>query len=105
MRTRTWASVVAATGLLAAGAALPALAAAGNNPDGSDTAPRADQHRMNGHGMPDMGRMHKQMMQMPEMAGMHGNMMGQAPGMAQMHEQMMGDHSDHGTHGDQGDGQ
>lgn len=105
MRTRTWVSAVAATGLLAAGAALPALAAAGNSPDGSDTTLGAEQHRMNGHGMSDMGRMHEQMMQMPEMAGMHENMM-QAPGMAQMHERMMGDHPDHGTDSaDHGDGQ
>lgn len=100
MRVRTWASAVAATGLLAAGAALPALAAAGNTLAGNSPSSPAEQHGMNsGNTMPDMGRMHEQMMrQMPEMSQMHEDMMKRAPGMARMQEQMMSNHARNGMH-------
>lgn len=94
MRTRTWISAVAATGLLAAGVAVPAIAADGHPAPGSSSSSPAEQHRMDGQDdMHNMAGMHEQMMQqMPEMASIHEDMMQRAPGMARMHEQMMGGH-------------
>lgn len=98
MRTRTWISAVAATGLLAAGAAAPAIAAAGDPAPGNSSSAPAEQHRMDGQdGMRNMAGMHEQMMQqLPEMASMHEDMMQRAPGMARMHGQMIGTHPQDG---------
>lgn len=106
MHKNAWISAVAATGLLAAGSAAPALAAAGNAPSGSTTSSPAEQHRMGSeNGLQNMGQMHKQMAQdMPDMGQMHKHMMQHMPEMATMHMQMMDGHSgDKTTSDDNGD--
>ena len=111
MRSRTWIVAVAVAGLLSAGAAAPAYAAVESASPATSSAPSAEQHGKIGQdgmpepgrmhkqmmkGMPDMasmGRMHKQMMKgMRDMASMDQDMMQSMPGMAKMHEQMMTSH-------------
>ena len=94
MRSRTWIVAVAVAGLLSAGAAAPAYAAVESASPATSSAPSAEQHGKIGQdGMPEPGRMHKQMMKgMPDMASMDQDMMQSMPGMAKMHEQMMTSH-------------
>ncbi|TFD21513.1 hypothetical protein [Cryobacterium sp. TMS1-13-1] len=92
MRSRTKIVTVLAAGLLTVGATAPAYAAV---EDGAPDTSSASTERVATHGqdgMPDMGRMHEQMMNgMSETASME-DMMQSVPGMAKMHEQMMADH-------------
>ena len=90
MRSRTWMVTLATAGLLTAGAAVPANAAEGPAPAAA-SAPAAERAVAGGQGgMPDMGRMHEQMMKGMDMASM-AEMMQDAPGLAKMCEKMMTD--------------
>ena len=63
MRSRIWIVTVVAAGFLSVGAAAPAYAAVDGASPARSSVPSAEPHRTNNQdGMPDMGRMHEQMM-------------------------------------------
>lgn len=83
-------SILAAAGVLAAGAFIGTSAPGPTEPPQDPGA--SQEHRHDGSsGHRDMAQMHEQMMtEHPDMAQMHERMMAEHPDMARMHERMMG---------------
>ncbi|WP_346926399.1 hypothetical protein [uncultured Arthrobacter sp.] len=97
MRSRTWMVTLATAGFLAASAAAPAYAAEGSALAASSARAEERTATSGPDGMPDMGRMHEQMMKGMSDGTSMEDMMQRNPGLAKMCEKMMSDTAPTGT--------